>query len=212
MEASNRWWLVLVLPSAIACGGGGVLPDGGSPSIDGGATDAHATDAGSSDAAAPDASATDASATDASAHDTDSAATADASSATCADAGAPVGTECNALAVAGAPVPVTIVGTIAPAGGTIVDGEYDLVTYAAETAMTATFRAHLSICGRTMQVVNENALGAETTTLTFTVAGHQITLTPSCGSYWDGTNGYDATSDTFVLYGGGNHALTYHRR
>ncbi len=143
-------------------------------------------------------------------------ASSDAPPAMCVDAGARFGATCNMLSLAGASITPTDLGAIAPRGGAIVDGEYLLTAFAvAGGATDVIYRQRLSICSGTLNVVKELKSGGATlvttATSTFTLTGTQITLTPSCGSYWDGTSGYDATPTSFVIYGQGDHALTFTR-
>lgn len=182
---------------ACACGsssGAGASTDGGGDASD----DASAVDA-SDDASAADASAA-----------------ADAPS-MCVDAGAHTGPiTCNGLRVVGAPVTPVALGAIAPKGGAIVDGSYVLTSFAVVGGdVGTTYRQRLVVCGSTLQVVKELDNGGVPSTSyatsTFALSGATITLNPSCGSYWDGANGYDATPSTLVIYGQGTHALTFSR-
>lgn len=149
--------------------------------------------------------------------DTAVEASSDAPPAMCLDAGGRFGATCNMLTLTGASITPTDLGAIAPIGGMIVDGEYVLTAFVvAGGATDVIYRQRLSICSGTLQVVKElkssGATLVTTATSTFTLAGTQITLTPSCGSFWDGTSGYDATPTSLVIYGQGDHALTFTRQ
>jgi hypothetical protein len=139
----------------------------------------------------------------------------------CIDAGARVGPlECNQLALAGDPIAPTSLGDIAPKGGAITEGVYRLTAFAVAADASAgdpstTYRQRIAICGASMQVVKELASGGATlatyATTSIALSGATMTLTPSCGTFWDGANAYDATPTTLVLYVRGSYALTFTR-